>query len=113
MKEGNQVSIGKVESPRTVRRGRLFPEIQWSPEKKAQWRTEQAAFRKRCQAIFEQVKPDLLKTHYNWYLIVEPNSGEYFIAQDEEVATQIAHQKYPNSKLHLFRISETGVCGTI
>ncbi|NET55043.1 MAG: hypothetical protein F6K47_02225 [Symploca sp. SIO2E6] len=104
----------KVENPPAVRRrGRIFPEIQWSPEKKARWRSEQVAFRKRCQVIFERVKPNLLETHYNWYMVVEPNSEEYFIAQDGEVATQMARQKYPNSKLYLFRISETGVCGTI
>lgn len=25
---------------RTARRGRIFPEIQWTPEQQAQWRTE-------------------------------------------------------------------------
>ena len=98
---------------RTVRRGRLFPQIQWSPEKKAHWKAERAAIRQRCQVVFNRLQPELIKTHYNWYVAVEPDSGEYFIARDEEVTTQIARQKYPNSKLHLFRINETGVCGTL
>lgn len=27
-------------SSRTVRRGRIFPDIQWSEEKKAQWKAQ-------------------------------------------------------------------------
>ena len=50
---------------RTAGRGRIFPEIQWTPEQKAQSRTEREEFRKRCQVIFDKVKPDLIQTHYN------------------------------------------------
>jgi hypothetical protein len=98
---------------RTARRGRIFPEIQWNPEQKAQWRTEREEFRKRCQVIFDQVKPDLMQTHYNWYITIEPNSGEYFINKDEFSGAQSAHEKYPGAELYTFRINETGVCGTI
>ena len=70
-----------VKPNRTVRRGRLFPEIQWSEERKAQWRAERATFRKRCKVIFDRLKPELIKTHYNWYMAVEPESGEHFIEQ--------------------------------
>ncbi|NEP01119.1 MAG: hypothetical protein F6K58_21160 [Symploca sp. SIO2E9] len=98
---------------RQVRRGRIFPEIQWSQEKKAQWRAEKEAFRLRCQPIFERVKSELIKTHYNWYIVVEPESGEYFIGKDEIVATQMSRQKHPNAPVYLFRINETGVSGRI
>lgn len=100
-------------SNRVVRRRRIFPEIQWSEEKKAQWKAEKAAFRERCQVIFAQVQPELIKTHYNWYMAVEPESGEYFIDKDALVVSQMAHEKYPNVRLHVFRINETGVCGQI
>ena len=79
-----------VKPNRTVRRGRLFPEIQWSEEKKAQWRAERAAFRKRCKVIFDRLKPDLIDTHYNWYMAVEPDSGEYFIDKDDMAAIKCA-----------------------
>lgn len=98
---------------RTIRRGRLFPEIQWTEEQKAQWRAEKETFRQRCQVIFDQVQPELIETHYNWYLAVEPESGDYFIDRDELVVANMAHQKHPSSKLHVFRINKTGVCGTI
>lgn len=103
----------EAKSARAVRRGRIFPEIQWSEHQKAEWKAERQAFKDRCQSIFEQVQPQLIKTHYNWYMAVEPESGEYFVDRDALVVADKAHQKYPNTKLHVFRINETGVCGTI
>lgn len=103
----------ETEQIRTLRRGRLFPECTKSQEEIEQWYAERAAFRQRCKVIFDRVQPELIKTHYNWYMAVEPDSGDYFIDQDELAVVQIAHQKQPNAKLHVFRINQTGVCGTI
>jgi len=102
-----------VKRNRTVRRGRLFREIQWSEEKKAQWRAGRATFRKRCKVIFDRLKPQLIDTHYNWYMAVEPDSGEYFIDKDDLEATKMCRQKHPNAILYLFRINNTGACGSI
>ena len=102
-----------AKSTPATRRGRIFPEIQWTEQQKAQKRTEREEFYQRCKPIFDKVQPELIKTHYNWYVAIEPDSGEYFLDQDDLVVAQIAHQKYPNAKLHVFRINETGVCGTI
>jgi hypothetical protein len=102
-----------VKPNRTVRRGRLFPEIQWSEEKKAQWRAERVTFRKRCKVIFDRLKPELIETHYNWYMAVEPDSGEHFIDKDDMVATKMCRQKHPNAIPYLFRINNTGACGSI
>ncbi|MBD2774814.1 hypothetical protein [Iningainema tapete] len=98
---------------RTVRRGRIFPEIQWTEEQKAQWQAEREAFYQRSKPIFDRLKPELIKTHYNWYMAVEPESGEYFIDKDEIVAMNLSRQKHPNAPFFLFRINETGLSGTI
>jgi hypothetical protein len=98
---------------RTARRGRIFPEIQWTEEQKAQWSAEVKEFRQRCQVIFDKVKPELMQTYYNWYITIEPDSGEYFVTQDDMEGAKEAHEKYPGAKLYSFRINETGVCGTI
>jgi hypothetical protein len=103
----------ETKSTHTVRRGRIFPEIQWNQEQKKQWQAEREKLSQECKIIFEQLKSELIKTHYNWYIAIEPNSREYFINQDPLLAAQQAHQKYPNVKLHVFRINETGVCGKI
>jgi hypothetical protein len=98
---------------RTARRGRIFPEIQWSPEEKARRKAESEAFYKRCQVIFEQVHPKLIKDHYGWYIAVEPDSGDYFLDVDQEIAHKKARQGHPNSVHCVFCLNETGACGTI
>jgi hypothetical protein len=98
---------------RIVRRGRIFPEIQWSEEKKAKYKARQEAFYRRCWAIFERLQPDLLDKYYGWYIAIEPDSGDYFIDPDQEVASRKAREKYPNTIHHIFGINETGVSGRI
>ncbi|MCC5602105.1 hypothetical protein [Nostoc favosum] len=106
--------MSEAQSSRTARRGRIFPHIQWTEEHKAQKRAEDENFHQRCQLIFDRVKPEVIETHYNWYMVVEPESGDYFIDQDEEVAMKVARQKHPGTvPLFLFRINDTGVSGTI
>ncbi|MBD2778108.1 hypothetical protein [Iningainema tapete] len=105
--------MAEAKQERRVRRGRIFPEIQWSEEQQAQWKAEITAFRVRCQEIFDRVKPELMQTHYNWYIAVEPDSGEYFVDKDLEVVSQRCRHLHPNKIPHVFRINETGVCGTI
>lgn len=103
----------EAKQERKARRGRLFPEIQWTEEQQAQWREEREAFYLRSKPIFDKVQPELIKTHYNWYMAIEPDSGEYFIDKDSVEVAHIAHQKYPGARLQVLRINETGVCGTI
>ncbi|MEM9925791.1 MAG: hypothetical protein AAF915_18920 [Cyanobacteria bacterium P01_D01_bin.50] len=100
-------------STRTARRGRIFPEIQWTSEQKAQREAEREAFYQRCKPIFDKVKLELIKTHYNWYIAVEPDSGEYIIDKNLEVASHQCRDKHPGKIHYTFRINETGACGTI
>lgn len=100
-------------SNKIKRRGRIFPEIQWSPEKIAQYQAEREDFFKRCKAIFEKVCPQLIKNHYGWYMAIEPNSGDYFIDADKDIARQKIREKYPNTITCMFCINETGACGKI
>ncbi|MGD1913541.1 MAG: hypothetical protein ACFB2X_22685 [Rivularia sp. (in: cyanobacteria)] len=102
-----------TESTRTVRRGRIFPEIQWTEEQKAQWKAEQHEFYQRCKPVFDKVQPELIKTHHNWYMAVEPESGDYFVNENEMNAIKMSREKYPKSPVFVFKINETGVAGTI
>jgi hypothetical protein len=98
---------------RVVRRGRIFPEIQWSEEEKAKHKARREAFYQRCWAIFEQLKPALLYKYYGWYIAIEPDSGDYVIDPDKEVASRKVREKYPHTIHHIFGINETGVSGRI
>ncbi|HLO84149.1 MAG TPA: hypothetical protein VK203_03915 [Nostocaceae cyanobacterium] len=96
-----------------VRRGRIFPERTLSPEELAKRKAEQELFYQRCWAIFERVRPELIQEHYGWYIAIEPDSGDYFIDQDMEVASKKARDKHPNVIHFLFCLNETGVTGRI
>jgi hypothetical protein len=98
---------------RTVRRGRIFPEIQWTEEEKEQHRARQLAFYNRCWPIFQKLQPELLKNYYGWYIAIEPDSGDYIIDPDKEVASKKMREKYPDKIHHIFGINETGVSGRI
>jgi C4-type Zn-finger protein len=95
------------------RRGRVFPERQLSPEEKARRQAEDEEFNQRCQEIFERVQPQLIKEHYDWFMVIEPDSGDYFIDPDESVARQKAKEKHQGKKRLIVRINETGACGKI
>jgi hypothetical protein len=90
------------------RRGRIFPEIVIPPEELARRRSEGEAFSRRCRAIFDRLLPELIARYYGWYIAIEPDSGDYFINEDQEVASLKARQKYPNvihqipNPLHLY-----------
>lgn len=103
----------QLSNNRTPRRGRVFPERQLSPEEKARRKAEDEIFAQRCHVIFDKVQPELIKDHYDWFIIIEPNSGDYIIDPDETVARQKADDKFGTAISLIMRINETGACGTI
>lgn len=93
---------------------RLFPDKPpLSTEEIERRKAEDKAFGERCQVIFDQVAPQLIADHYGWSIIIEPDSGDYFIDPDSEVCFQKAKQKHPTAILMEMCINETGACGRI
>ena len=104
----------ETKTTRTARRGRIFPEIQWTEEQFAKRRAEREDFYRRSKEIFDSVKPEYIDTHYGWYMVVEPDRGDYFVDRDEEAVMQQARVIHPGTvRLFLFRINETGASGNI
>jgi hypothetical protein len=103
----------QLSSNRIPRRGRVFPERQLSPEEKAKYQAEDEAFAQRCRQIYDQIASNLMKSHYDWFIVIEPDSGDYFIDPNKTVAKQKAHEKYPDAMCLVKRLNETGCCGTI
>lgn len=91
----------------------IFPEKRLSEAELAKRKAEDEAFAERCRAIFRRVSPELIKEHYDWFIHIEPDSGEYFIDADEEISFQKARQKHPTAQLMAMRLNETGTCGRI
>jgi hypothetical protein len=98
---------------RTPRRGRVFPELQLSAEEKARRKAEDEVFYQRCRIVFDRVQPELIKDHYDWFIVIEPESGDYVIDVDETVARQKAREQFGDTMRLMMRINETGSCGRI
>ena len=95
------------------RRGRLFPELTLSPEELAKRKATNEAEYQCYRAIFERVRPELMKEHYGWYVAIELNSGDYLIDQDIDIAHKKAREKYPNVDHCVFCLNESGATGKI
>lgn len=98
---------------RKAKRGRIFPELTISPEEQARKQAENEAFYQRCLPIFERVRLELIENHYNWFIVIEPDSEDYFIALEHMAAIEKAREKHPQGEFFTFRLNETGVCGRI
>ncbi len=103
----------QLSSHRLVGRGRVFPEKQLSPEELARIKAEDAIFYQRCREVFDRVQPELIQDYYDWFIIIEPDSGDYFIDEDKNLALLQSRSQYPEKKCIIMRINETGTCGRI
>ena len=105
----------KPKSKRKVPAGSpLFPDKpRLSKEEILRRKAEDEIFGQRCEAIFDKVAPKLMAEHYGWSIIIEPDSGDYFIAPNSEECLQKAKQKHPTAMLLEMCLNETGACGRI
>jgi len=54
----------ETKTQRVKQPGRLFSEIQWTEEQKAQYQAEFKSIYQRCKVIFDRLQPQLITTHY-------------------------------------------------
>ncbi len=97
-------------------RTRLFPERVLPPEEIAKRKAAKAAFGAQCRAVFEKLRPQLIKQYYNWFIAVDPENEKYLIDPSLEGLVKKIRAHYPQDgtvKLTTYRLNETGVCGTI
>jgi hypothetical protein len=95
------------------RRSRIYLNITLSPEDLAKRKAEHEIFAQRCRELFDRVRPQIIDTYYGWYIAVEPESGDYFIDENIEIAHNRALQKYPHNRHCVFCLNETGATGSI
>lgn len=92
----------------------LFPDRpRISSEEIAKRKTEREIFAQRCREIFQRVYPELIQKYYDWFIYIEPNSGQYFIDPERTLARQKAKEKYPTAVLMAMCLNETGTVGKI
>ncbi|MEQ9551121.1 hypothetical protein [Coleofasciculus sp. G2-EDA-02] len=97
------------------RRGRLFPEYTIPPEELARRKANRIELGQRCRVIFERVRWELIEKYYNWFIAIEPDSGDYLIDPKLERLIEKGQERYASHdiKLTIFRLNETGTCGKI
>ena len=96
------------------RKSRIFPDRPpLSPEEIARFEAEDEEFGKRCREIFNRVYPQLVENHYDWFILIELESGDYFIDLDEAITSRKGHEKHPQAVMLMMRLNETGTCGRI
>lgn len=99
---------------RVPRGSRIFPDRpRLSDAELAKRKAEDEEFAQRCREIFRRVYPELVNNHYNWYIYIEPESGDYFINPDREVARQEAKKKHAAAVLMAMQLNENGTVGRI
>ncbi|MCT7977589.1 hypothetical protein [Laspinema olomoucense] len=89
----------------------LFPKHPINTQDPSKLAEERTQFDAKCQAIFEKLKPALIQDYYNWFMVIEPESEDYFIDADEIEAERKAREKHPEAACLILCINETGVCG--
>lgn len=59
----------------------------------------------RAKAIYElRLKAQLEPTHRGWFLVIEPDSGDYYLGRSIEEASRAARQVHPDKLCHCLRI---------
>lgn len=99
-----------------VRRGRIFPERHSTAEEIAQRIAHRTELGKKCRQIFDRICPQLMVTHYNWFIAIDSETGNYLLDAKFEGLMQQVKIHYPsNGKVRLtaFRLNEQGYCGLI
>jgi len=99
-----------------VRRGRIFPDRQSSPESRARRIAQREKLGKHCRQIFEHIRPQLMSTHYNWFIAIDAETGNYLLDEKFDGLMQKVKLHYPSNgtvRLTAFRLNEDGYCGLI
>ena len=63
-------------------------------------------FVRRAEAIYARVKETLEKEHWGEVVVIEPDSGDYFVDEDRHKAIRNAEEKYPDMLFHMRRIGD-------
>lgn len=97
------------------RRGTICPERTILPEEIARRKAERKQFGLRCREIFERIRPQLIEKHYNWFIAIEPDTGEYLIDPKFLGILEQIRERYSDTDAMLttFRLNERGTCGRI
>jgi hypothetical protein len=64
------------------------------------------ALDEKCWPIFEKLTHELGDRYLNWLVAIEPESGEYFLGQDDLDVLSRARKKYPGGTFFAYRLGK-------
>ncbi len=105
----------QLSEKRKALRGRISPERITPPEELARRKAERTKLRLRGRAIFERIRPELISEYYNWFIAIEPDSEKYLVDPKLLGIVKKIKEQYGDKSMMLtmFRLNETGTCGSI
>jgi hypothetical protein len=59
-----------------------------------------------CWPIFQRLMKELGERYYNWIVVIEPVSEEYFLGQDDQEVLSRARKKHPLGVFFAYRLNE-------
>ncbi|QLE59883.1 hypothetical protein [Nostoc sp. TCL26-01] len=97
------------------RRSRILPPSTITSEELHHRREQSNILAVRCRAVFDRLREQLIETHYNWFIAIDPDSENYLIDPTLPGLTQQIRHSYgdTNVKLTIFRLNDTGTCGRL
>ncbi len=75
--------------------------------------TESEIRYQKAREFFNQLRPQLINQYSNWYIAINPDTGDYLVEQEYLKLFERLRQQPEKGKMVIFRLNETGVCGRI
>lgn len=66
-----------------------------------------------CYPIFEKLFAELGERYHDWIVVIEPETGDYFIGLDDYEVLNRARKKHPRSQFFAYRLSENPAVDTL
>jgi hypothetical protein len=94
---------------------RTLPKATISPAELRDRKQQRSETGKLCREIFERIRSKLIENHYNWFIAIDADTGNYLLDAQLQGLLQQVRNDYtnPDAKLTIFRLNETGACGKI
>ncbi|GAA6614595.1 hypothetical protein [Scytonema sp. NUACC26] len=81
------------------RRTRILSQTMRRAEELHHHQTQRRELGMQCRAIFERIRPQLIETHYNWFIAIDADSENYLLDLKLEGLLQQVRDRYTNKAL--------------
>lgn len=66
-----------------------------------------------CWPIFQRLMDELGDRYQNWLVVIEPNSADYFLGQDDHEVLARARKRHPHGSFFAYRLNKDPVIDTL